>query len=73
MHELLLIHTDLKPENILLVSSEYVKLPSYKVFSIFGSKHNNVCRLVIIYLREIIGLVQGISSDGNAIQVLAQV
>ncbi|KOM40704.1 hypothetical protein LR48_Vigan04g090200 [Vigna angularis] len=30
MHELRLIHTDLKPENILLVSSEYVKLPSYK-------------------------------------------
>lgn len=31
MHELRLIHTDLKPENILLVSSEYVKLPGYKV------------------------------------------
>ncbi|XP_027354554.1 serine/threonine-protein kinase AFC3 isoform X2 [Abrus precatorius] len=30
MHELRLIHTDLKPENILLVSSEYVKLPSYE-------------------------------------------
>ncbi|KAH1244945.1 Serine/threonine-protein kinase AFC3 [Glycine max] len=33
MHELRLIHTDLKPENILLVSSEYVKLPSYKRIS----------------------------------------
>lgn len=31
MHELTLIHTDLKPENILLVSSDYVKLPDYKV------------------------------------------
>ncbi|KAH9548212.1 hypothetical protein CY35_11G077000 [Sphagnum magellanicum] len=31
MHELTLIHTDLKPENILLVSSEYVKVPDYKV------------------------------------------
>nr|XP_019706981.1 serine/threonine-protein kinase AFC3 isoform X5 [Elaeis guineensis] len=30
MHDLRLIHTDLKPENILLVSSEYVKVPSYK-------------------------------------------
>ncbi|CAA6666258.1 unnamed protein product [Spirodela intermedia] len=30
MHDLHLIHTDLKPENILLVSSEYVKVPSYK-------------------------------------------
>lgn len=33
MHDLCLIHTDLKPENILLVSSEYVKLPGYKVLS----------------------------------------
>jgi dual-specificity kinase len=33
MHELTLIHTDLKPENILLVSSEYVKVPDYKVMS----------------------------------------
>jgi serine/threonine protein kinase len=33
MHELTLIHTDLKPENILLVSSEYVKVPDYKVSS----------------------------------------
>ncbi|CAL9777900.1 unnamed protein product [Musa acuminata subsp. burmannicoides] len=33
MHELQLIHTDLKPENILLVSSEYVKVPDYKVLS----------------------------------------
>eukprot|EP01018_Ginkgo_biloba_P024163 Gb_40905 [translate_table: standard] len=31
MHELRLIHTDLKPENILLVSSDYVKVPDYKV------------------------------------------
>ena len=31
MHELTLIHTDLKPENILLVSTEYVKVPDYKV------------------------------------------
>lgn len=31
MHELHLIHTDLKPENILLVSSDYVKIPDYKV------------------------------------------
>ncbi|KAL5998608.1 Serine/threonine-protein kinase afc2 [Asimina triloba] len=33
MHELHLIHTDLKPENILLTSSEYVKVPDYKVSS----------------------------------------
>lgn len=32
MHDLRLIHTDLKPENILLVSSDYVKVPDYKVF-----------------------------------------
>jgi serine/threonine protein kinase len=32
MHELRLIHTDLKPENILLVSSEYTKVPDYKVY-----------------------------------------
>ena len=31
MHDLRLIHTDLKPENILLVSSEYIKIPDYKV------------------------------------------
>ncbi|KAF8408333.1 hypothetical protein HHK36_007482 [Tetracentron sinense] len=31
MHDLRLIHTDMKPENILLVSSEYVKIPEYKV------------------------------------------
>ncbi|KAM4074498.1 serine/threonine-protein kinase AFC3 isoform X1 [Castanea sativa] len=33
MHDLRLIHTDLKPENILLVSSDYVRLPGYKVSS----------------------------------------
>ncbi|XP_039124858.1 serine/threonine-protein kinase AFC2 isoform X1 [Dioscorea cayenensis subsp. rotundata] len=33
MHDLRLIHTDLKPENILLVSSEYIKVPDYKVSS----------------------------------------
>lgn len=33
MHELRLIHTDLKPENILLVSSEFIKVPDYKVIS----------------------------------------
>ncbi|KAF6137207.1 hypothetical protein GIB67_030971 [Kingdonia uniflora] len=31
MHDLTLIHTDLKPENVLLVSSDYIKLPEYKV------------------------------------------
>ncbi|KAG8376452.1 hypothetical protein BUALT_Bualt09G0064800 [Buddleja alternifolia] len=31
MHDLRLIHTDLKPENILLVSSEYIKVPDYKL------------------------------------------
>ncbi|KAK6930932.1 Protein kinase domain, partial [Dillenia turbinata] len=33
MHDLRLIHTDLKPENILFVSSEYVKVPEYRVMS----------------------------------------
>lgn len=33
MHDLRLIHTDLKPENILLVSSEYIKIPDYKVIT----------------------------------------
>ncbi|KAJ0989459.1 hypothetical protein J5N97_007815 [Dioscorea zingiberensis] len=33
MHDMRLIHTDLKPENILLVSSEYIKVPDYKVSS----------------------------------------
>jgi serine/threonine protein kinase len=31
MHDLHMIHTDLKPENILLVSSDYLKIPDYKV------------------------------------------
>ncbi|KAG5554574.1 hypothetical protein RHGRI_012214 [Rhododendron griersonianum] len=31
MHDLRLIHNDLKPENILLISSEYIKVPDYKV------------------------------------------
>lgn len=31
MHDLCLIHTDLKPENILLISSEFIKVPDYKV------------------------------------------
>lgn len=39
MHDLRLIHTDLKPENILLVSSEYIKLPGYKVFSLLQLKN----------------------------------
>lgn len=34
MHDLHLIHTDLKPENILLVSSEYIKVPDYKVITV---------------------------------------
>lgn len=34
MHDLRLIHTDLKPENILLVSSEFIKLPGYKVLGL---------------------------------------
>ncbi|KAJ7956756.1 Serine/threonine protein kinase [Quillaja saponaria] len=33
MHDMRLIHTDLKPENILFVSSEYVKIPDYKITS----------------------------------------
>ncbi|KAK6140350.1 hypothetical protein DH2020_025914 [Rehmannia glutinosa] len=37
MHDLRLIHTDLKPENILLVSSEYIKVPDYKVISYLAS------------------------------------
>lgn len=37
MHDLCLIHTDLKPENILLVSSDYVKLPGFKVFWLLPS------------------------------------
>ncbi|KAE9447849.1 hypothetical protein C3L33_20258, partial [Rhododendron williamsianum] len=39
MHDLRLIHTDLKPENILLVSSEYIKVPDYKVLSHVPSFH----------------------------------
>lgn len=31
MHDMRLIHTDLKPENILLVSSEYMRVPDYKI------------------------------------------
>ncbi|KAK4762780.1 hypothetical protein SAY86_008548 [Trapa natans] len=33
MHNLNLIHTDLKPENILFISSDYVKVPDYKLSS----------------------------------------
>ncbi|XP_031104098.1 serine/threonine-protein kinase AFC3 [Ipomoea triloba] len=40
MHGLRLIHTDLKPENILLVSSESIRLPSYKRSSV---DMNNRC------------------------------
>ncbi|XP_020597948.1 serine/threonine-protein kinase AFC1-like isoform X3 [Phalaenopsis equestris] len=47
MHELRLIHTDLKPENILLVSSEYIRVPDYKMqtssrYSKDGSSFKNV-------------------------------
>jgi serine/threonine protein kinase len=40
MHDLRMIHTDLKPENILLVSSDYVKVPDYKVYIILHSRHS---------------------------------
>lgn len=36
MHDLCMIHTDLKPENVLLVSSEYIKVPDYKVLLWFS-------------------------------------
>lgn len=32
MHNLNLIHIDLRPENILFVSSDYVKVPDYRVY-----------------------------------------
>lgn len=70
MHDLHLIHTDLKPENILLVSSEYVKVPSCKVLGIFGSKNNDVCRFILIYLNKVIQLVQRVSSDETQFRCL---
>lgn len=58
MHDLHLIHTDLKPENILLVSSEYVKVPSHKVFHPFAISFSlgswNECR-ISYYLERIHG------------------
>ena len=42
MHDLRLIHTDLKPENILLVSSDYVRLPGYKVFGLLWFKNHTI-------------------------------
>jgi len=45
MHELNLIHTDLKPENVLLVTSDYVKVPDYKVWISAGIP----CAALIIY------------------------
>ncbi|KAL3835258.1 hypothetical protein ACJIZ3_009994 [Penstemon smallii] len=44
MHDLHLIHTDLKPENILLVSSEYVKVPDYKIL---GNKFPYTCNSLL--------------------------
>ncbi|XP_011005619.1 PREDICTED: serine/threonine-protein kinase AFC2 isoform X1 [Populus euphratica] len=41
MHDLRMIHTDLKPENILLVSSDYVKVPDYKVADICCFEQNS--------------------------------
>jgi serine/threonine protein kinase len=49
MHELTLIHTDLKPENILLVSSEYMKMPDYKV--------SKFCSSVAVYVFDITSTV----------------
>lgn len=45
MHDLRLIHTDLKPENILLVSSEYIKVPDYKVISYSCTTYTRVYSL----------------------------
>ena len=76
MHELHLIHTDLKPENILLVSSEYVKLPTRKVFTILWYKHNVFgfgCRLNYNIFRENDWIGTEDYLRWNAIQVLAQV
>lgn len=45
MHDLRLIHTDLKPENILLVSSDYIKVPDYKVC--FTATHDATLKLLL--------------------------
>ncbi|CAN6448256.1 unnamed protein product [Victoria cruziana] len=41
MHGLNLIHTDLKPENILLVSSDYIRVPDYKLPLRYGKDGSN--------------------------------
>ena len=48
MHDLHMIHTDLKPENILLVSSDYVKVPDYKVMLSFLPCYL-CCALAMLY------------------------
>ena len=56
MHDLRLIHTDLKPENILLVSSDYVRLPGYKVFGLLWFKNHTISYTgidsVMIYFKK---------------------
>lgn len=59
MHDLRLIHTDLKPENILLVSSEFIKLPGYKVFGLLELKSNVILDLdadLVIIFKKLLGI-----------------
>lgn len=73
MHDLRLIHTDLKPENILLVSSEYIKLPGYKVFGLLELKSNVILDLdtdLVIMLKNSWNMVQRSSSDEMSFRCL---
>ena len=76
MHDLRLIHTDLKPENILLVSSDYIKLPAYKVPGLLWQKNMSFpysgLDLIIIHKNILKNGTEG-SYRRNATQVLAKV
>ena len=68
MHDLRLIHTDLKPENILLVSSDYVRLPGYKVFGLLWFKNHTISytgidSVMIYFKKKMFGMIQKVSSD----------
>lgn len=57
MHDLRLIHTDLKPENILLVSSDYIKVPDYKVSGLLKNATVYICNSIEDFLRAYIWVI----------------
>jgi serine/threonine protein kinase len=65
MHDLHMIHTDLKPENILLVSSDYLKIPDYKVLLYEPVLFSHVFRDSMLMLRENVYLLYHLWPDAS--------